>query len=258
MEKINNKNAFTLIEMSIVLAIIGLIAGTIATLGSIASNSKLIATIKELQNYKSAFSTFSTIYGSLPGDMDNATIIFGTTDVNGNTVYNGNGDGLIGDRSFEPWGSQEVPSAFQELALAGLINNQYSGVLVNNSCLTNVPYSVYGSGNIYWIYSQNLWSNYTNFNSLVLSSSQNWCYNVYTIAVNDAYNIDLKVDDGLPLTGLIIAYNTGSSGASPSSVNSCTTAWLRNVISPHSSASYTPSSGGYCTIHMSLETYGFE
>jgi prepilin-type N-terminal cleavage/methylation domain-containing protein len=259
MKKISYKNGFTILEMSIVLVIIGLLVGTIVTLGRINYNSKLLLVIKELQNYKSAIVSFSNIYGNLPGDMDNATIIFGSTDVNGYTVTNGNGDGLIGNQSTQAYSNQEIPSAFQQLALAGLIQGQYSGVLVANTCQTNVPYSSYvstskatttafGTGNIYWFYSSNVSSNYTSFNSLFLSgSASSTCATDYTISANDAYNIDLKMDDGLPFSGLIIGYNANA--------NNCTSSTMNT--SNHQTVTYSPNTTTLCVMQMSLETYGF-
>lgn len=253
------KNGFTILEMSVVLAIIALIAGTILTFSAINSNSKLIAMIKELYNYKTAFNNFTAIYGNLPGDMDNATGVFGNPDVNSNTINNGNGDGLIGDGNYEPQQSQEVASAFQELGLAGLIPNQYPGSInLLGSCIDNsnnaFPYSIYGNSSIYWIYSGNISHNYTQFNSLILSGTTRSCYNDSRILANDAYNIDKKIDDGIPLTGMIIAYNPFSGNAICSDKN------MNNLILNHVSSKYITNSSvrnNYCTMHMSLESYGF-
>jgi prepilin-type N-terminal cleavage/methylation domain-containing protein len=249
MKSINN-NGFTISEMSIVLAIIGLLAGSIVTFGAITANSKLIAIIKELQNYKSAIATFSAIYGNLPGDMDNATIIFGTTDANGNTMYNGNGDGIIGNRSGTLNGNQESPSTFQELGLSSLIQGQYTGILGNIPNGTNFPYSKYRSNSFYFIYSSNLWSNYQYFNSIILTGVNTSSTTNYVVAANDAYNIDLKIDDGIPLTGLIIAYNA-------TAANNCTNNNI-NTTPSHKTTAYLPNNGTYCNLHMSLETYNFE
>ena len=86
-----SKAAFTLIELSIVLVIIGLIVGGILVGQNLIHNSEVKSQIKQIQEYEVAFNTFALKYNCLPGDCANAQNFFGTTDAFGNPINNGNG-----------------------------------------------------------------------------------------------------------------------------------------------------------------------
>ncbi len=245
-----NKNAFTLIELAISISLVGFLIVGIISINALFKNTIILTTIKDLQSYKSAINTFASVYGNLPGDIDNATVIFGSTDKNGKTVYNGNGNGLIGDQNtIINTANQEVYSAFQQLSLLQLISGSFNGSKSLAAPGVNLPKSVYSPNSIYYIYSSTLWSNYNSFNSLVLSGSKSAGYDDYVIKVADAYGIDSKIDDGLPLTGNIIAYNDIAS--------KCTSNQISTKPS-HATTTYLQSSGTFCTLHMSLESYGFK
>ena len=123
---------FTLIELSIVLVIIGLIVGGVVVgqdLIAAATASKQTSQVTELE---AQINTFRLKYGCLPGDCANITDFFGTTDAQGHTVTNGDGDGLIrstigGGAPFDPnecvmGGIQgtELPQVFLQLNDAGI------------------------------------------------------------------------------------------------------------------------------------------
>ena len=108
------KNAFTLIELSIVLVIVGLITGGILVAQTLIHQAEIRNQIKQLQEYQTAYNVFKLKYSCVPGDCNNATTLFGTTDSFGNAINNGDGDGKI-DTSYggsfayyppgTPWGS---------------------------------------------------------------------------------------------------------------------------------------------------------
>ena len=60
---------FTLIELSIVLIIIGLITGGILVGRDLVHAAEIRATISQEQRYNTAVNTFKLQYGYLPGDM---------------------------------------------------------------------------------------------------------------------------------------------------------------------------------------------
>ena len=97
----HNKNisGFTLIEMSIVLVIIGLIVGGILVGQNLIYAASIRGEIKQMEQLETAYNTFNVKYGCLPGDCANATTFFGTTDASGNTVVNGDGDGFIWEKA---------------------------------------------------------------------------------------------------------------------------------------------------------------
>src|ERR1019366_6843373 len=64
---------FTLIEMSIVLVIIGLIVGSVLVGRDLIRAAELRSVISEVEKYKTAVMTFKGKYDCLPGDCANAT-----------------------------------------------------------------------------------------------------------------------------------------------------------------------------------------
>src|ERR1700735_2843794 len=65
------KSGFTLIELSIVLVIIGLIVGGILTGQSLIDAAAQREQIAQIEKYNTAVRTFQGKYGYLPGDIPN-------------------------------------------------------------------------------------------------------------------------------------------------------------------------------------------
>lgn len=232
----NNKpNAFTIVELSLVLLIISLIIGGTMAGKSLINNARIRALISESGEYVRAVDNFRNIIvvngsGCLPGDCLSATAIFGTTDINGFTVHNGNGNGFIGGTNTD---NLEDLGAWQHLALAGIINGTFTGNIVaaptsQVSVGVNAPGSNYDPSLVYLFYSDHIISNYALHNAIAVCtlSSDTDCHE--GIFVNDAYAVDVKVDDGLPFTGRIFARSYVGSN--------CTSAAI--VAGNHASTTY--------------------
>ena len=93
---------FTLIELSIVLVIIGLLVAGVIGGQSIVRSAQLRSVATEVQGIKTSLNTFKDYYDALPGDMDNAIDYWGAAHATPSTckftVGTGtqtcNGDGL--------------------------------------------------------------------------------------------------------------------------------------------------------------------
>jgi len=72
----NRCDAFTLIEMSIVLVIIGLIVGAVLVGQDLIRAAEVRATIAQIEKYNTVVNTFRGKYGGLPGDL-NASLALG-------------------------------------------------------------------------------------------------------------------------------------------------------------------------------------
>lgn len=84
---------FTLLEFSIVLILIGLVVGGVLLGSDLIRASERRAVISEVQNFKTAITTFKGQYRALPGDMNYAKSIWSECiDVAGNNC-NGNNNG---------------------------------------------------------------------------------------------------------------------------------------------------------------------
>ena len=64
------KKGFTLVELSIVLVIIGLLIGGILVAQSMISTTKIQSFIRQISQFDAAISNFETTYKALPGDND--------------------------------------------------------------------------------------------------------------------------------------------------------------------------------------------
>ena len=98
-----SSQAFSLVELSIVLVILGLLVGGVLSGQSLIRAAELRSVTRDITRYTTATYTFRDKYFSIPGDMTSATSFWGTDNVScpnggGSTgTCNGNGDGAIGD-----------------------------------------------------------------------------------------------------------------------------------------------------------------
>ena len=65
--------AFSLVELSIVLVILGLLVGTVLTGKSLIRASELRSVVSQFQAFHAAHNAFKDKYFSIAGDMNNAT-----------------------------------------------------------------------------------------------------------------------------------------------------------------------------------------
>lgn len=104
-----NQQGFSLVELSIVLVILGLLVGGVLGGQALIRASELRSVMAGRDTLVSAITIFKNKYNSFPGDLTNATAIWGaahatpatciTTVGSGTQTCNGNGDGKIADRT---------------------------------------------------------------------------------------------------------------------------------------------------------------
>ena len=82
-------SAFSLIELSVVLVIVGVLMGAIFKGQDLLDVAKVRSVVHDLQHIKVAIHNYQDTYGSLPGDDPNAEARFGSG------IGKGNGNGLI-------------------------------------------------------------------------------------------------------------------------------------------------------------------
>src|ERR1035437_4035806 len=144
---------FTLIEMSIVLVIIGLIVGAVLAGQSLILQAQMRATMKQIESYKTAVATFRDKYSCLPGDCATATSFWPKDPActyqnlrpyiaapNGMTC-NGDGNGIIYGYYYN-----ELMLFWQHLSLAGLIQGSFTGTCgygPSDDCYSSVHYFDY-------------------------------------------------------------------------------------------------------------------
>jgi prepilin-type N-terminal cleavage/methylation domain-containing protein len=227
----DKKTGFTLIELSIVLVIIGLIVGGILLGRDLIKASEAQATITQIQKYNAAVNTFRNKYGGLPGDLQAifanqfGFIARGTYpgQGDGNGIIEGNDGCSVGCNGGIIEGAGETGVFWIDLSTANLIEGQFNtasittipaGGVLQTSLNLYFPPAKLGGGNYVYV-----WSSYgTNYFEISNITGINPPAGAGTltaapnIPVQQAYNIDLKIDDGLPRSGSVMAqYTTGGS-----------------------------------------------
>lgn len=221
-------NAFSLVELSIVLVILGLLVGGVLAGQSLIRASELRSVSTDYAKYITAMQAFRDKYFTIPGDMNNAQSFWGvahataatcgTTTTSDARTCNGNGNGLIDlyDGSYAT--SNEYFRFWQHLANAGLIEGQYSGIEGSSGNAghgvggLNVPRSKMPNA-IWYVRDVGTRSGHSELFDGVYANSfmfggqssigQPGILGTHALKPEEAWNIDQKNDDGMPATGRI-------------------------------------------------------
>lgn len=224
---------FSLVELSIVLVILGLLTGGILAGRSLIRASELRSVTADAMRYRTAIYAFRDKYFYLPGDMLNATSFWGAADAVAVTCYttvgtgtqtcNGNGNGDMGSSSVTTSAAAVSESfrAWQQLANAGLIEGNYTGVVgtapnyfslggnVPASRLSNVGYRM-GFSNGSTSSTEVFFTPRGNMLEVGAVVSGNTGLNGPAFEPEEMWNIDTKLDDGRVSYGRITARRASS------------------------------------------------
>lgn len=234
------RKGFSLVELSIVLVILGLLVGGIMTGQNLIRAAELRAVTGEYDKYTTAVNIFRDKYFALPGDMANATKFWspatncpgtttqGTTD---GTTCDGNGDGRI---SFSTPTSNEAYRSWQHLANAGLVEGTYNGVtgpgngMYNSLIGINVPASKLSPAGWSLFYRGNQTGDASLFgmeygNAFIFgAATPTTVTDAAIFSPEEMWNIDTKIDDGKPGQGRVIAFRHNActnSGGDPTALD---------------------------------------
>lgn len=233
------RKGFTLVELSIVIVIIGLIVASIVGGQSLTNQSKIRATIAEVDKVRVAFTAFKTEYNQYPGNMRNAQSYWGPT------VYNGNGDRFLANNRI--WFAPENLAAWEHLAMAKLIEGTYTGEFGTGIKIgENTPKIPYSNNTSFYFYGSGIHGRYPAVPTLAFSGILLEGHNDYKIKVTDAQSIDLKIDDAKPYRGHVITYNNNDGECVPAGSRLATVLDLNTVEYQLSDKS------DLCTMHFSL------
>lgn len=252
------RKAFSLIELSIVLIIIGLLVAGVTGGASLIKNAELRGIASEARGYQTAVNSFFAKYNGLPGDDKTAIgSMIGT--ITGNTP-----DGLIqyynAVSTYTNFGRSENNAAWQVLRNDNFVTDSFtltsadslgatgSGGIVA-ATTTNSPNSKSKNGT--WAFDSitvnNLPQNVVvisagvpaitnggsaaiSLNNIVVNGSSSTPGNSQLLTT-DALSIDTKVDDGVPTTGKV-------SALAGSGTNTC-------ITGSGTSATYTTNLNSY-------------
>lgn len=235
---------FSLIELSIVLVVIALLAGTVLAGREMLKAQELRRIITDSRAYAVSIEQFKIKYNAVPGDMANAAELWGRADgvagtgdcttpyssgsaSNGKATCNGDGNGIIDSYLKGGWTSTyyEHWRAWQMMAAAGFITGKYSGIGggccpgVYNDPGANVPKgprpqtgfaftsSPAGSG---WMYGD--LNTYATYNIIAYGQMTDVTTPalpaVADLTPAEASSIDSKVDDSIPGLGYVQTYTS--------------------------------------------------
>ncbi len=210
------ERGFTLIELSIVLVIIGLIVGGILTGRDLIKAAEVRAQITQIEKYNTAANTFRGKYGYLPGDIPSAPAAqFGFAS-RGAFAGEGDGNGVIEGNSGNCSGCNnayyfpgESSMFWVDLSAARLIDGGFSvATATTDTAQYTYPISAWLpaaklSGGMY-IHVSNIGGINKFFIASISIAADNF-YNGFPMLVSQAYAIDKKIDDGLPGSGTVRA-----------------------------------------------------
>src|SRR5271156_1365895 len=89
------RRGFTLIELSIVLVIIGLIVGGVLVGRDLIASAQVRSQITQIEKYNTATNTFRAKYGYLPGDIPDPLAFNSGFQHRGSYAGEGDGNGVI-------------------------------------------------------------------------------------------------------------------------------------------------------------------
>ena len=206
--------AFSLVELSIVISVIGLVVGGIMAGASLIKLSELQSIISDYSKYSAAVNKFTQQYEGLPGDLLDATNYWGDDDTTcaDATVTNGTPGTCNGDNDADMSDGDEPYRAWQQLALANYITGSFTGVASAGGALpgTNVPKLTRSTTGWSFGFKAATSADANDFdtdlsNFLAIGAPISGAITqASAITPQEAWQIDTKLDDGMPGLGRII------------------------------------------------------
>lgn len=238
MKTYSKKSAFSLIELSIVLIIIGLLVAGITGGASLIKSATLRAVMTEARNYNTAVNSFYVAYNAYPGDYGTdfasgiATGFKGDND--GKIEFTNNTSGTDTRQKYEGYGAIAMLSYSKmitnEIGATAYPSTNFSASTVPAGVAgTTIPQSkVKGSGWIFDYFSSkdgldaavtkvgnsDSWTDttYGDSQNVVILTSSVPANNITSLqksttkgslSPEDAKSVDLKLDDGMPNSGKV-------------------------------------------------------
>lgn len=208
--------AFSLVELSIVLVILGLLVGGVLAGKSLITASELRSASSDMKKYETAYYSFIDRYRVTAGDITNATSFWGIAGGTGSNAAcyavsstgpetcNGNGDGQVYTGPSASY--REYWHYWKQLANAGLIEGSFTGANGTSGVAHAMP-----GGNVPAL---KLRGGAVNISRTAKFTSGDLAQSLYfglattsttepLFSAEEMWNIDTKTDDGYPGSGKV-------------------------------------------------------
>lgn len=193
------QSGFSLVELSIVLVILGLLAGGVLVGQQLIKAAELRAQMEQLKTFQTGVNTFRLRFDSLPGDMSNATQHFLATEWP--DMEDGNGNERLNDADGDYVElSGELTQFWMQLGAAKLIEGSYSN---DTGVGLGFPETAVGRNGIIAVYDETVFED--NVFYVGVADSGSAINGANSLTPSEAGQIDKKFDDGHPLFGKIRA-----------------------------------------------------
>ncbi len=245
---IKNDAGFSLVELSIVLVVLGLLTAGILTGQSLIRAAELRAITNESEQFQTAIHTFKGKYFGFPGDLQNATAFWAQRSAgcpDSTATYaaasppsferatcNGNGDGFIAQAYVDTY---ETLYAWHHLTNAEMVSSSYLGLSLNGSSTrrfhhagTNCPASKASSSACWGLMSADGTgaaggdagigtvfpgkSGHLMVLGIANATDTHFPYRP-TLKPEEVWNIDKKLDDSRPDSGIVQSMATVPGGS---------------------------------------------
>ena len=209
-------SGFTLVELSIVLIIIGLILGGILVGQDLIRNAQVNATANQIQQLNASVNAFRGKYNALPGDINRAVAfnLEGSCVPTANTCE-GDGDGTLenditANGTIATLWDQEVKLFWVHLSEAGLAGGNFSYSADSVAVVTNYPQAKNKANGIIAVTLGSVlhWIVAANIDDVVpaeFSDTLSGADGTGGMPPSDAFGIDTKIDNGNSITGGVYA-----------------------------------------------------
>lgn len=202
--------AFSLVELSIVLVILGLLVGGILAGQSLIRAGELRSVMAEITAQETAMSAFRDKYMAIPGDFTQAYAFWGAACANdagasSAAICNGDGDGQL-DWSYLTPEDGDGQRFYAHLRLAGMLEGKPITATNNIYCNpgVNAPASKAGGG--YSVDHVVGFGNYLMYGMPDTPTNGGPCDNPI-LKPEEMWKIDQKMDDGYGATGRVFQDN---------------------------------------------------
>jgi len=229
------EKGFTLVELAIVMIIIGLLIGGILKGQELIANARLASAVTKVKAIDSAINTFKDSYAGLPGDLTTANTRL--PNCANRCANNGNGNNQIG---VSPGAAQaagsENTTAWAQLAATDLIGGIQvaQNTTVVEGGVTHPDAEIPGQIYIGYFAGNGNPGDFAGPAANVRAGQYLLVHNgvgaagatvaaaagTRSLTPSQAYRIDLKLDDGMPNTGSVLAQGaTGAAGCTLGATN---------------------------------------